>query len=518
MQWLLGHGLPCFWPALERDAWGCTIETVVGAQDTHIIYEVMRLTCSHWPKTRYSDQADSNVLEVRGDMMAEKSFFRTAMSIAVPVGLQSMLQSSFSMVDQLMVGQLGTTAVSSVEVASRPAFLCSVVLGAMATVAGIMISQYIGMHAGEMTDRSVSVNVVFAGTFAAIFMGMCLAVPEQIARFFVANDEEVVAHGAQYMRWIAWTYLPMAISSILAAYVRCRDRAALPLIAGICSAVVNTVLNYVFIFGNFGFAPMGVVGAAIASVISQLVNLGIMFFVYWKVRSNDGRRFSFSLRLGVVVWRQYAAMLLPVLISEFLWSLGQTANTYIYGHMLPGDLAAYSMTGPIQGLVIGALFGISQAAGILVGKRLGASDAEGAFADSRKLLAYGIVGALVLAVAIAVLRVPYVGLYNVEPSVRASCNGILLAFAMLTPVKVTNMILGGGVVRSGGKTFYIMAIDVAGAWAVGVPLGLFAAFVLHLTVPWVYFISSLEEVVRLFLTIRLFRSGKWMQTLSKDAV
>ena len=127
---------------------------------------------------------------------------------------------------------------------------------------------------------------------------------------------------------------------------------------------------------------------------------------------------------------------------------------------------------------------------------------------------YGFAGSVILSILLICLRHPYVLLYNVEPSVQTTAGILLLAFAILAPVKVANMILGGGIIRSGGKTSYIMIIDMVGTWLVGVPLGLITAFVLHLSVGWVYFILSQEELVRLILTLIIFRKKIWMVSLS----
>lgn len=443
--------------------------------------------------------------------MKKKSFLASALGIAIPVGLQSMLQSSFSMIDQLMVGQLGTTAVSAVEVAGRPAFIYSVVTGAVAAIAGIMISQYLGMKDSDMADRSLSVNLAITAVLAALFTALCLSVPDQIVGIFVGDAPAIRSAGGAYLRITVWTYLPMGIASILAVMIRCMDKAVWPLAAGITSAVVNTGLNYVLIFGHLGFPAMGITGAAIASVISQLVNLLLIFLMFCFLRR--GKRFHFNLRVGKAFWSQYLAMLWPLLVTEFLWSLGQNVNTFIYGHLDPGDLAAMSMTGPVQGLFIGALSGVSQAAGILIGKRLGAGEYREAYGESKKLVGYGLAGSLILSVVLIGIRDFYVTLYNVEPQVQETAGMLLLAFAMLAPVKVANMILGGGVVRSGGKTGYIMVIDVVGTWLVGVPLGLVTAFVFHMPVFWVYFILSQEELVRLIMTVFVFKRGGWMNRL-----
>ena len=245
----------------------------------------------------------------------------------------------------------------------------------------------------------------------------------------------------------------------------------------------------------------------------SLVNLLLMLLIFWAVRLRGEGKFRFSLSLGAGGCRQYLMMLLPILVTELLWSLGQNVNTFIYGHLEPGDLAAMSMTGPVQGLFIGALSGVSQTAGILIGKRLGANEYAEAYRESKKLVWYGLAGSLALSVLLIGLRRVYVPLYNVEPAVRDTAARLLLAFAVLAPVKVANMILGGGVVRSGGKTAYIMGIDTAGSWRVGVPLGLSTAFLCRLPVGWVYFILSQEELVRLGMTLMVFKRKGWMNRL-----
>ena len=150
----------------------------------------------------------------------------------------------------------------------------------------------------------------------------------------------------------------------------------------------------------------------------------------------------------------------------------------------------------------------------MIGRRLGANEYEQAYQESKKLVWYGLAGSLILSALLIGLRSAYVPLYKVEPGVQAAADKLLLAFAVLAPVKVANMILGGGVVRSGGKTACIMVIDLVGTWLVGVPLGLMTAFLFHLPAEWVYFILSQEELVRLGMTLIVFRRKGWMNRLS----
>ena len=155
--------------------------------------------------------------------------------------------------------------------------------------------------------------------------------------------------------------------------------------------------------------------------------------------------------------------------------------------------------------MIDALSELAGAAGVIIGKQLGKKNFDKAYADARKLLVMGLVGALALSVLLLAMRGLYVGIYRVDESVKQTASQILVAFAIICPVKVLNMILGGGIIRSGGDTKTVMCIDLTGTWIFGVPLGLLTAYVFHLSIPYVYFILSLEEVIRLLISLVIFR-------------
>lgn len=207
---------------------------------------------------------------------------------------------------------------------------------------------------------------------------------------------------------------------------------------------------------------------------------------------------------------QYLKILAPLLTCEFLWSLGENVYTAIYGKMGTDACAAMTITVPVQTIVIGALGGLAQASGILVGKSLGRGEYDRAYDESKKLLFYGFAGSLLLSLALAAAGPYYVKIYEVEPAVRDLTERLLAVIAVIAPVKVLNMILGGGIIRSGGKTKYTMWIDIIGTWGFGVPLGLISAFFLRLPVTSVYFLLSLEECVRLGISLVVFRKKRWM--------
>ena len=362
----------------------------------------------------------------RNDKMKEmiagkKEYQRELLQIAVPVTLQCLLQSSFSVVDQIMTGQLGSTS-----------------------IAGIGLG----------------------GKFASIF----------------------------------------------SAYLRCACAAKVPLYAGIFASVANTVLNYLLIFGKAGFPVMGVKGAAWASVIAQLSGCILTVIFFFILHRKNSWKIPFEIKMDKVHMKQYLVILMPLLLCEFLWSLGENVYASIYGHVGTKAFAAMTLTNPLQALVMGALSGVSQAAGVMIGKRLGADDRGSAYQDSKRLLYTGLACSILLSVLVVAFNKYYVSIFHVEDDVKQMTRYVLTAYALVAPVKVQNMILGG-ILRSGGKTTFVMIIDMIGTWIFGVPLGLLTAFIFHLPIAAVYFVLSMEECVRVIISLAIFRRKKWMQRL-----
>ena len=443
-------------------------------------------------------------------MKSDFSFFRSVSALAVPVALQSMLQSSFSMVDQIMLGQLGSVSVAGVGLAGKFASIFSVVISAVGAVAGIMLAQYLGQEDRREVRRSFWINLLLGAGIGVLFTLLCALFPGSVMGLYT-KDAAVRLAAAQYLAILSGTFLPMVGAALLSTMFRCMEKPGLPLCASILSALLNTVLNYILIFGKLGFAPMGARGAAIATLISQWANLLLMIAMLPRTGSPLAR--SAQDTAGPFHWRQYWSMLLPILVCEVLWSLGENVYAAIYGRMSTFASAAMTLTNPVQGLVMGALCGLSQAAAVLVGKDLGRWDPVSAYRTSKKLLLYGAAGSILISLLVAAVSPFYVRIYQVDGAVRLLTRQLLTVYALIAPFKALNMILGGGILRSGGKTRYVMLIDMVGTWVMGVPMGLLAAFVWHLPVQWVYLLLSLEECVRFLLSIAVFRRKKWMHSL-----
>ena len=315
------------------------------------------------------------------------------------------------------------------------------------------------------------------------------------------------------MMLISGTFVPMAGATLLSTLFRCLEKPRLPLYASILSALLNTGLNYILIFGKLGISPMGVRGAAFSTVISQCANFLLMFLMLSQngslLKSNEGEP-TVTLRMN---WKQYWSMLLPLLVCEVVWSLGENVYAAIYGHMSTDASAAMTLTNPLQGLVIGALCGLSQAASVIIGKHLGRGENETAYWSAKKLMVYGAIGSVFLSIIVIFTSKAYVGIYQVDNAVKTMTIQILCTYALVVPFKVLNMILGSGIIRSGGRTKYVMFIDMVGTWCFGVPLGLVSAFVWKMSLSYVYLLLSLEECIRFGISLIVFHRRKWMNQL-----
>lgn len=434
-------------------------------------------------------------------------FYKTLLKIAIPVTLQSMLQASFSIIDQVMIGQLGEASISSVGLCGNFTLIFTVIIGAVSTVAGILMAQFIGSDDKREAWCSFWVSTLTSIIISSLFFLSSFLFTKNILSLYT-RDFEVIDVGQVYFKIIAFTYIPMAIANIVSSYLRCIEHATIPFISSFISVLINTSLNYIFIF-NY---DMGIKGAALATLISQLINLLFIIIGFVYIARKD--KPVLCLKFNKLSLNDYLIMIFPILISEFLWSLGQNVESAIYGHLSTSSLAAYTLTCPIQGLFVGALSGLSAAAAIMIGKQLGKKDYDGAYNDSKKIMYLGLVLSICISFILMIFAGNYTNLYKVDNYVKDIGKTILIVFALYAPIKVENMILGGGIIRSGGNTKLIMIIDIIGTWCVGIPLCLIATYIFKWDIVGIYALLTTEEVFRLIVSLIVFKKRKWLISLS----
>lgn len=452
---------------------------------------------------------------MKNQLSSNKSYMSEVIKIGLPVTIQSIFQAAYSLVDQLMVGTLGTVSIAGSGLGAKFSSLVSFTLNSVAAVASILIAQYFGSKDKKGISKSFSTCSLIAAIVALIFTLPAFLTPEVIMGIY-SNEQDVVVVAASYLRIIAVSYLPMTATLMLSALLRSIEKSKYPLYVSVLSMACNIVFNYLFIFGKFGCPRMGLEGAALGTLLSRTIEAVVlgMILVAENKKENLSIRIMGLNDLGF--YKKIAVIVLPILLNEFSWSVGENIYAAIYGRLGKEALTAMTITNPLQGMFIGMFSGLSSAAVVMVGKRLGQDKKEEAYSISKYLLKAGLIGSLIVAVCLVLIIPIYTKFFNIEPEVEKITIYIVYALAAVIFAKILNMILGGGIIRSGGNTRYTLVTDLIGTWIFGVPLGLLSAFVFKLPIYWVYFILSLEEVVRLIMGLCIFKKKNWMENVTTE--
>lgn len=443
----------------------------------------------------------------------DKEFKKKLTDIALPVTVQTLMHSSLSLIDQIMIGSLGSACIAGIGLAGKFTSLFSVTVSAIVAAAGILISQYVGAKNERGVRDSFYLPLYFSLIFVVGFTLASLFIPIQIMAFY-ADDVETISKAAVYLRWRAVGYFPEILTMFVSTLLRNMNRAKLPAVAGVVAIITNTLLNWLLIFG-FGSIPrMEEAGAAIATVISHIVEMLIVVVLFIREKKKQNLFLHPTVSFSKEFVKNAAVILTPILVGEFLWSLGENMYAVIYGHLGTEPCAAMTLMYPIQGIAIGALCGVSAASGIIVGNSLGANDDKKAWSQAIDFVRLTVTAGIIIGVIVCALSSFYVKLFNVAPETRAVTIKILAAFAFVFTAKVFNMVIGGGVLQSGGQTKFMTAVNIIGTWGAGVPLGFVSAYFFKLPIWWVYFFLSLEEFVRVGISIWLLKSKRWMKNVA----
>jgi len=445
---------------------------------------------------------------------ADRIFFRRLFHIALPIMLQNFFTSVLNMVGVVMIGQLGDTAVAAVGLANQVNFLVVLMLFGITSGAGMFIAQLWGTRDIPAIRHVLGLALTMALSGSSIFAVLAIFFPGAALSFYT-EDQAVIALGSGYLRLIGPGFLLSAVSFSFAATLRSTGDVRTPLAASSGALVVNAILSYLLIFGKLGLPQMGVAGAGVAVLIARVVECGSLLLATYLRRLTP----SASLREMFSFDRDFAGRVflraLPVAVNEVLWSLGVTTYNAVYARIGTEAIAAVNIAATVESLAFVIFLGITDASAILVGNTIGAGDEQEAFEVAWKVLFLGVSGALGMGVLILTGSNLILRLYKVSPEVIAYAQSILQVMGLSLWVRVSNLIIFIGILRSGGDTRYAFLVDGLSIWLVGVPSALAGAFLFHLSVPWVYLMITGEEFFKLLIVSRRFLSRKWIHNLTR---
>ncbi len=445
--------------------------------------------------------------------LGSKTFWQAMIVLAIPIALQNMLSASFSLVDTLMVGQLGDIALSATGMAGQWSWLFSMAVFGIASGASVFVSQYWGDGNVKGIRRTVGIAVCAGLVLSVLFLVAAALFPEQIVRIFNQN-EQIVREGATYLRFACISYPAMALTNILGAALRSLEQPKLPMVVTGISAAANVVLNYLLIFP----AGLGVKGAAIATAISSWLG-PILLIAFSVARKNilvaPMREFSFGRRNLVEFFKKTT----PVIINETMWGLGTVAYNVIFANMGHEEYAAITIVKTFENIAFCFFMGLCNACCVMVGKSIGAGEIRHAIRDSKRFLLLMPAMSVVIGTVIIFLRAPLVSVFNLGSNISAytvtTAQQLLIIYAVWTVVRNFSYLTVVGIFRPGGDTTVSMVVELVVLWLISVPLTYVAANVLGLPFLTVYAIMYLaEDLPKLIFFLLYHRSGRWIRPVT----
>ena len=447
----------------------------------------------------------------------DRPFARNVFLVALPMVIQQLVTASLHIVDGLMVSGLGDAAYSAVTQANRVTFMFNLFVFGASTGGAIFLSQYWGARDVRRMRQAMGLTLLFVLIVAAAFMSAALLMPRQIVAMFLPQGESF-EQAAAYLSIVAFGYVFTAVDGVYAAAIKAAEKTYLPMLSGFASILTNTVLNYALIYGRLGCPAMGVEGAAIATVISAAVSMGMNMAFAYGMRLPAGAKPSEWLRQEKGFPARFSKTVVPVIFNEGLWAVGTTMYSVFYGRMGDTAVATMGVCNTINDLVWVAIFALMNATAIIVGKALGAGDRDRAYLYAKRMMAGAVTAGALLGAVLIAARWPLVNVFSgLSFEVRSKAQFILLLGALTIWFRAFNTINVVGVLRSGGDTLFSLILDVGTLWLVGVTWTGAAALILRWPLEWVYACTFLEEAVKAAVGVPHFRKKQWMNVLTAPA-
>ncbi len=441
-----------------------------------------------------------------------KNFYKKFFLLMIPMALKELISSLVNLIDTVMVGRLGESAIAAVGIGNQVYFLYTVFLFGISCGAGVFAAQFWGTRDTRGMRRVLGLNLILGMILTLLFVLAALFLPKQIFQAFRANSE-VLKVGVPYLRIVSIGYFATAITTAFDMSVCCSEKAGLPFLVRAIGLVVNVILNWVLIFGKLGAPALGVTGAAIATVIARISELIVMLSVVYGKKmfqaANPKELFDIPKELVKKFWKTAT----PVILNEMAWALGITTYSWVFARISPDAMVVVTIVQNMERLMLVFFHGAGNAAGVFIGNAVGAGKQKEAILYAKRLTVLTLLFSTVFC-GIFILARPLMLLpYQVSASVHALAMDMLLVTAILMIVKSTTFLLIVGVFRNGGDTQSAALIDIGSLWGIGVPVVALSGLVFGLPLIACYTIMSLEEIVKLFLSLIRFRSGKWIRNV-----
>lgn len=452
-------------------------------------------------------------------VLRDRALRNSILGIAIPIALQNLITYLTSMMDTVMLGQLGEVELSSASLANQFGLIFMVLTFGVASGTNVLLSQYWGKGDTKSIRSILSIMYRVALVLSLFFTAAAHFFPEFILSLF-SKDPAVIAAGSRYLALVCFSYTLNGMTNVMLMSLRSFGTVNISIVVYIISLFANVSLNWVLIFGKLGFPALGMAGAAIATIIARGIEMTIAVVYILKFE----KKIHYTLR-DVVDYdrsfaRDFAINVTPVMLNELMWSLGNSVVTAVMGRMGRDLVSANAIAGLTNQLTQVFTIGLSNAAAVVIGNNIGMGKVERTNAISKALmvisLGFGILaGGLTLA-----LRGPIIGLYNIPEATKALTWQIMAVAALLSFFRSMEGVGLMGILRGGGDSRFVLLCDVSFLWMAAIPLGAIGGLWLQLAAPLVYFLLQCDIPIKLLVALPRIWSGKWVKdvTRQEDAV
>lgn len=454
----------------------------------------------------------------------DRAFYRRLFAVMIPVLIQQVITNFVSLLDNLMVGQIGTEPMSGVAIVNQLTFVFALCIFGGLAGPGIFTAQYYGSGDDEGVRHTFRVKWWVAVVSVAIFAVVFLLRGSNLIQLFLHEGEAgldlsaTLHYGEGYLRVILLQLLPFAVVQIYASTLRETGETVVPMTAGLIAVGVNLVFNYILIFGKLGAPALGVEGAAIATVLARVTECAIV--MVWTHRHREKCSFIVgayrSLRVPATLVGRIAKMGLPLLVNELLWSSGMTMLNQCYSIRGLEVISALNISSTISNLFFCAFFAMGTTVSIMVGQLLGAGKLEQAVREDRWLITFSVLLCTVVGAVMALIAPLVPELYNTTAPVKRLAADFLLVSAAIMPLNAfTNA--SYFTLRSGGKTLITFLFDSAFVWGVCVPTAFILSRYTAMAILPMYIAVQGLEIIKCIVGYILVKSRRWVNNLTAAA-
>lgn len=455
--------------------------------------------------------------------IGNKKFYLMVLAVAVPIMVQNGITNFVSLLDNIMVGQVGTEQMSGVAIVNQLIFVFNICIFGGVSGAGIFTAQYYGCRDVKGVRDTFRMKLFISFFITAIgVLIFAFAGPELIKLYLhetgeQGNLENTLLYAQKYMRIMMIEMLPFAIIQVYSGTLRETGETLLPMKAGILAVFVNLILNYILIFGKFGAPALGVEGAAIATTISRFIELGIV--VGWTHYFKEKNAFIIgayrTLRVPTALVGKIIITGAPLMFNEALWSLGQAVLMQCYSVRGLSVIAAFNISSTISNVFNVVFIALGNAVGIIIGQLLGAGKMEEAKDTDRKLIFFSVASCTLIGAVMCVLSPLFPMLYNTTADIRALATRFIIVASIYMPfnafIHSTYFTL-----RSGGKTLITFFFDSVYVWLINIPLAYILSRYTGLPIIPLYFACQFVDIIKCIIGFVLVKKGVWMNMIVRN--